>query len=178
VPVVSARFEVLDWQSTPMGEISLRRRHEPVLDVDIYEVQLNEEFFMSGLFTASETQLAQLGVAAHESADLDVLVGGLGLGYTALAALAEPRVRAVTVDEAIEPVIDWYRRRLLPDTVELARDAGCQLVHDDFFALVAEQRSATKYDVVLLDVDHTPGGHRSEFPGHLELVRGVASSHQ
>jgi len=153
---VNARFEVLDWQSTPMGELSLRRRHEPVLDVDIYEVQLNEEFLMSSLFTASESQLAHLGVAAHESDDLDVLVGGLGLGYTALAALSEPRVRAVTVVEAIEPVIDWHRRRLLPDTLELARDARCQLVHDDFFALVAEQRSATKYDVVLLDVDHTP----------------------
>jgi spermidine synthase len=153
---VNARFEVLDWQSTPMGEISLRRRHEPVLDVDIYEVQLNEEFLMSSLFTVSETQLAHLGVAAHESDDLDVLVGGLGLGYTALAALSEPRVRAVTVVEAIEPVIDWHRRRLLPDTLELAQDARCQLVHDDFFALVAEQRSATKYDVVLLDVDHTP----------------------
>jgi spermidine synthase len=139
-----------------MGEISLRRRHEPVLDVDIYEIQLNEEFLMSSLFTASETQLALLGVAAHESDDLDVLVGGLGLGYTALAALTEPRVRAVTVVEAIEPVIDWHRRRLLPDTVELAGDARCQLVHDDFFALVAEQRSATKYDVVLLDVDHAP----------------------
>ena len=29
-------------------------------------------------------------------------------------------------------------------------------MHDDFFALVAEQRSATRYDVVLLDIDHTP----------------------
>jgi spermidine synthase len=56
-----------------------------------------------------------------------------------LAALTEPRVRAVTVVEAIEPVIDWHRRGLLPDTVELAHDARCQLVHDDFFALVAEQ---------------------------------------
>jgi len=154
---VSARFEELDWQRTPLGEISLRRRREPVLDLDIYEVQLNEEFLMSSLFTVSETELAHLGIAARGGNDLDVLVGGLGLGYTAKAALANPAVRAVTVIDAIAPVIDWHRRELLPDTVGLARDPRCHLEHDDFFALVDEGRSAATYDVVLLDIDHTPG---------------------
>ena len=154
---MSARFEELDWQATPMGEISLRRRREPVLDVDVYEVQLNDEFLMSSLFTVSEIELAHLGVAAHGGADLEVLVGGLGLGYTARAALADDRVREVTVVEAIAPVLDWHRRDLLPDTVGLAADPHCHLVHDDFFALVGQQRSTATYDVVLLDVDHTPG---------------------
>lgn len=154
---MSARFEELDWQSTPLGEISLRRRREPVLDVDVYEVQLNDEFLMSSLFTVSETELAHLGVAAHDGDCLDVLVGGLGLGYTAKAALSQPRVREVTVVEAIAPVIDWHRRGLLPDPAGLASDVDCHLVHDDFFALVAERRSTVTYDVVLLDIDHTPG---------------------
>jgi spermidine synthase len=154
---MSARFEILDWQDTPMGQLSLRRRHEPALDVEIYEVQLNDEHLMSSLFTVSESELARLGVGSHEAADeLAVLVGGLGLGYTAITALAEPRVGSVTVVEALEPVIGWHRRRLLPDSAELAGDPRCRLVHDDFFALVAEQRSATRYDVVLLDIDHTP----------------------
>lgn len=139
-----------------MGEISLRRRREPVLDVDIYEVQLNEEFLMSSLFTVSETELAHLGIAAHGRDELDVLVGGLGLGYTALAALGNPRVAQVTVVDAIAPVIEWHRRELLPDTVGLASDPRCRLVHDDFFAMVEHGTSTTTYDVVLLDVDHTP----------------------
>ena len=154
---MSFRFEELDWQQTPLGEVSLRRRREPVLDVDIYEVQLNEEFLMSSLFTVSETELAHLGLAAHDREGLDVLVGGLGLGYTAKAALADPRTGHVTVVEAIAPVIDWHRRELLPDTVGLASDARCELVHDDFFALVAEGRSERSYDVALIDIDHTPG---------------------
>jgi len=153
---MGARFEELDWQSTPFGEISLRRRREPVLDVDIFEVQLNDEFLMSSLFTASETALAHLGVAAHDGDHLDVLVGGLGLGYTAKAALEEPRVRDLTVVEAIAPVLDWHRRELLPDTVGLALNPRCQLVHDDFFALVEKRRSPSAYDVVLVDIDHTP----------------------
>lgn len=153
---MSARFEELDFQSTPWGEVSLRRRREPVLGVDIYEVQLNDEFLMSSLFTVSERELARLGITAHGEGDVCVLVGGLGLAYTATAALADPRVREVTVVEAIEPVIDWHRRDLLPDSVGLARDPRCHLVHDDFFALVREGRSTTTYDVVLLDIDHTP----------------------
>jgi len=153
---VSARFEELDWSLTPLGEISLRRRREPVLDVDIYEVQLNEEFLMSSLFTVSETELAHLGIAAHDRGRLDVLVGGLGLGYTALAALSNPRVAEVTVVDAIAPVIEWHRRGLLPDTVGLARDPRCHLVHEDFFAMVEHGTSTSTHDVILLDVDHTP----------------------
>jgi spermidine synthase len=130
---------------------------------------------MSSLFTVSESELARLGVAGHEAGDLAVLVGGLGLGYTAIAALAEPRVGAVTVVEALEPVIDWHRRRLLPDSVDLVSNPRCRLVHDDFFALVAEQRSTTRYDVVLLDIDHTPDHvlhpSHSEFYSPLGLGR-------
>ena len=63
VRLVSARFEELDRRDTPMGEIVLRRRWEPALHVDVYEVKLGDEFLMSSLFTASEIALATLGLA-------------------------------------------------------------------------------------------------------------------
>lgn len=154
---MSARFEELDWQRTPMGEISLRRRHDPVVDLDVYEVQLNEEFLMSSLFTVAERELSRLGLAEIGRTDLSVLVGGLGLGYTAYAALEDPRVTSLTVVDAIAPVIDWHRRGLLPYTAGLADDARVELVHDDFFTLVASGRAGRVFDVVLLDIDHTPG---------------------
>ena len=57
-------FEELDYQKTPLGDISLRRRSEPRLDGKIvYEVKLGDDFLMSSLFTDSETQLARLGLA-------------------------------------------------------------------------------------------------------------------
>ena len=77
---MSARFEELDWRETPMGEISLRRRREPALDVDVFEVRLGDEYLMSSLFTVAEIELSRLGLAAHRATGLDVLVGGLGLG--------------------------------------------------------------------------------------------------
>ena len=55
---------------------------------------------MSSLFTEAEIELARLGLAALRSnrgqtfsSDpyLDIVVGGLGLGYTAVAALEESR---------------------------------------------------------------------------------------
>ncbi len=61
---MSARFEELDYQPTPMGDLTLRRRREPTLDVDVYEVKLGDEYLMSSLFTVAEEELARLGLAA------------------------------------------------------------------------------------------------------------------
>ncbi len=158
---MSRRFEELDWQETPIGEVSLRRRVEPTLGVDVYEVKLGDEFLMSSLFTVAEVELAHLGLAAATGDGLDVLVGGLGLGYTAATALKDPRVRSLTVVDAVAPVIDWHRRDLLPDTAGLAADPRTRLVHGDFFAVVAGgsgfgEGTPERYDAILLDVDHTP----------------------
>jgi len=158
---MSRRFEELDWQQTPMGDISLRRRVEPTLGVDVYEVKLGEEFLMSSLFTVAEVALARLGLAEATGERLDVVVGGLGLGYTAATALQDPRVGSLTVVEALPQVIDWHRRRLLPDAAALTADSRTHLVEGDFFALVAGGTgfgggTPTALDAILLDIDHTP----------------------
>ena len=152
------RFEELDWRQTPIGEISLRRRLEPTLQVDVYEVRLDADFLMSSLFTVAEVALADLGLAAHGGEQLDVVVGGLGLGYTARAALADARLRTLVVVEALPEVIDWHVRELLPLGTELNADPRCSLVQGDFFAqvLAAEPLVPGGVDVVLLDVDHSP----------------------
>ncbi len=160
---MSARFAELAWADTPMGEISLRRRLEPTLQVEVFEVKLGDEYLMSSLFTVAEVELARLGLAELTGSDLDVVVGGLGLGYTARAVLEDGRVRSLVVVEALAEVISWHERELLPDVTGLATDPRCALVHGDFFALTA---SGAGYDpgmpdrrfhAVLVDIDHTPG---------------------
>ena len=158
------RFEELSWCETPMGPISLRRRTDPLLDVDVYEVKLGDEFLMSSLFTVAEVELARLGLAAlpaGEPAVVDVVVGGLGLGYTAQAVLEDPRVRSLVVVEALDEVIGWHESELLPDTAGLAADPRVRLVHGDFFAMTAEagfdpQLPGRSFHAVLVDIDHTP----------------------
>jgi spermidine synthase len=155
-------FEELDSAETPMGTISLRRRLEPSRQIDVYEVKLGDEFLMSSLFTVAEIELARLGLAAADGDDLDVLVGGLGLGYTAQAALEDDRVRSLVVVEALPEVITWHEHDLLPDVAGLAADDRTRLVRGDFFALAAADTGfdatcrGRRFDAILLDVDHTP----------------------
>ena len=59
---MSIVFEEIDFQTTPLGDISLRRRSEPRFDnIILYEVKLGDDFLMSSLFTESEIQLSKLG---------------------------------------------------------------------------------------------------------------------
>ncbi len=166
---MSARFEELDWQPTPMGDLTLRRRTDMELGVDVFEVKLGEEFLMSSLFTVAEEELADLGLAAVEGDGLQVLVGGLGLGYTAIAALRDPRVGAMTVIDTMPAVIDWHERGLLPVSKVLTDDARTRLVRGDFFALVRREPDTpdARYDAILLDVDHSPR-HQLD-PSHADL---------
>lgn len=164
--MMSARFEELDWQETPMGELTLRRRQEPTLGVDVFEVKLGDEFLMSSLFTVAEEALADLGLAATAGEKLSVLVGGLGLGYTAVAALADVRVASLEVVEALRAVIDWHERGLLPASAMLTGDVRTTLVLDDFFDMMRRE-PAKQYDAILLDIDHSPR-HQLD-PGHADL---------
>jgi spermidine synthase len=161
---VSRRFEELDRRPTRIGEISLRRRLEPSLQVDVYEARLDDEFLMSSLFTVAEVELARLALAQLAGTDLDVVVGGLGLGYTALAVLEDRRVRSLTVVEALGEVIEWHQRGMLPFASALTSDRRCHLVEGDFFATVAGDSAfggdgADRCHAVLVDIDHSPRHH-------------------
>ena len=156
---MGALFEELDWRSTPLGEISLRRRRDPGLGVQVYEVKLGDEFLMSSLWTAGEIELARLGLAAVQGDALDVAVGGLGLGYTADAVLDGPRVGSLVVVEALPEVIEWHRAHLVPLGERLASDERCRLVQGDFFALAStglDPERDGRFHAVLLDIDHSP----------------------
>jgi spermidine synthase len=158
---MSRSFEELDRRPTSMGEISLRRRLEPSLHVDVYEAMLGEDHLMSSLFTAAEIALARLALSEVTAPAPDVVVAGLGLGYTAASALEDPRVRSVQVVEALGEVIEWHRRGLLPLSTELVGDRRSHLVQGDFFAMIADGRefgpeAPERVDAILVDIDQTP----------------------
>jgi hypothetical protein len=159
---MSVYFEELDFRPTPMGVLSLRRRRQLSSGIDIFEIKLGDEFLMSSAFTAAEVALAQLGLAALERTELDVVVGGLGLGYTAQAVLENLSVRSLIVIDALNEVIEWHQQGLLPLGKQLTGDPRCRLVNGDFFAM---SRSAggfdssmarRHFDAVLVDIDHSP----------------------
>ncbi|MEI8037620.1 MAG: spermidine synthase [Verrucomicrobiota bacterium] len=165
------RFEELDYRQTPLGELILRRRTLLALDHrEVYEIILGDAFLMTSLFTEVETALARLGLtAAAESlgsaAQLDVVVGGLGLGYTARAALDHPSTHSLIVVDFLEPVIEWHQRGLVPLGAALSADPRCRFVHGDFFQLAVAAAGQPGFDpadatrqfhAILLDIDHSP----------------------
>jgi len=159
---MSVYFEELDFRPTAMGVLSLRRRRSLTSDADIFEIKLGDEFLMSSAFTVAEIELARLGLAALARPDLDVVVGGLGLGYTAVAALENPQLRSLIVVDALAEVIEWHQQGLLPLGKQLTADPRCRLVHGDFFAMsdspdgFDSRTPGRRFDAVLVDIDHSP----------------------
>ena len=178
---MSRLFEELDYQPTPIGPVSLRRRRLLHLDRDVVEVMLGEEHLMSSLFTEGERALATLGLAAAQGEKLAVVVGGLGLGYTAAAALDDTRVGELLVVEYLAPVIDWHRRGLVPLGERLCGDARCRFVHADFFAAARAApptfdpaEPGRRFDAILLDVDHAPDRLLNPTHGDVYTAEGLA----
>ncbi|HEU4364750.1 MAG TPA: spermidine synthase [Candidatus Krumholzibacteria bacterium] len=151
-------IEELDYQKTDLGELVLRRRRSPSVPGEmVYEVKIDDALLMSSTVNVSERALATLALDGRGGAPCDVLVGGLGLGYTAAAALEYANVGSVIVVELLAPVIDWQRRRLVPMAETLMRDPRCSLVLGDFFDyVVGGDAHRKRCDVVLLDIDHSP----------------------
>ncbi len=161
---MSLNYEELDFRQSPLGDLMLRRRRLLQLGgLEIYEVKLGDYFLMSSLFHEAESRLAKLGLGCLKTDGLDVVVGGLGLGYTAVSALEDERVSSLIVVEYMEGVIEWHQNRLVPLGKTITQDPRCRLVHADFFALSRNvsigfdpECPGKKYDAVLLDIDHTP----------------------
>ncbi len=154
------KIKELAYHKTVLGELTLRRRTETLLqNRQVLEVKLGEEFLMSSLFTEGERQLARLGLMGLKG-ELDVAVGGLGLGYTAAAALENKNVRSLLVIDLFQEVIDWHLNKLVPLGEILSEDARCEMRQGDFFELARTgfdvSDSGRKFDAVLLDIDHSP----------------------
>ncbi len=182
---MSLPYEELDYRPTPMGDLILRRRRIAMLDdVEVLEVKLGDCFLMSSLFHVVEEALAHLGLAAVRAAPgeaLQVVVGGLGLGYTAAAALKDARLGQLIVVDIMPAVIEWHQKGLVPLGPVLTADPRCRLVEADFFALAADPtvgfdpaQPGRRFHAVLLDIDHSPDNLLHERHNEFYSVAGLS----
>jgi spermidine synthase len=161
---MSLLFKEIDSQASAIGQISLRRRRIPAFgDRDIYEVKLGDEFLMSSMFVEAEEALSTLGLAAVKGDNLSVVVGGLGLGYTAVTALEDERIAELFVVDALDTVIGWHKDELVPLGKILNADTRNNYVFGSFFDLATDpctgfdpDNNGKKFDAILLDIDHSP----------------------
>lgn len=130
--------------------LALRQRPDGHL-----ELRANGVFVMDTKETSTERALATRALALH-AAPRRVLVGGLGLGFTLQAVLADQRVEQVTVVE-IEPVlVSWMTSGRIPHGPALLADPRVRVAVADVADVLRESPGAA-YDLVLLDVDNGPG---------------------
>jgi spermidine synthase len=142
-------------ESSPRGEVVLRARHEPDGTEPVVELRVNGVFVMDSRETSSEEQLAAVALA-EVATPRAVLVGGLGLGFTASAVLADRRVERLVVVEVEDCLVRWMRDGTVPHAPSHLADERLTVVTADIRQAVAEAAAAT-YDLVLLDVDNGPG---------------------
>jgi len=166
-PMNRSNLQILAYEETSLGPLCLRRREllsQPGLFVT--EVTLNHEFLMSSYNTDSERALSNLSIKHHGGNNLEVLVGGLGLGYTANELLVHPNVASVEVVEYLQPVIDWIRDGLVPLSDELNGSTKLRTFQGDIYDRLMNP-PGPRFDLIVIDVDHSPsdqlGSEEREF---------------
>ncbi|MEX2171515.1 MAG: hypothetical protein WD851_19505 [Pirellulales bacterium] len=150
-------FELLRESDTTLGRVELRRQWSFALEQEVFSMLLNGNPMMSSAVHVSEDALADRGLEQVDVDDIDVLVGGLGLGFTGLRVLANERVRSATIIELLAPVIEWHVDRLFPWSVQLLQDSRLKIIHEDFFAYLARlPANGPHFHAILIDIDDTP----------------------
>lgn len=138
---------IIDRVTTDRGELVLRR------DGEHFEVISNGTFLMDTRAGASERLLVTAARHARPR-PRTMLIGGLGVGFSLVEALRDPRLSAVTVIEIEPALLDWHRRHLAGITAAALADPRTTIVIDDVMTHLAAGTS--RYDAICLDVDNGP----------------------
>ncbi|WP_159945114.1 MULTISPECIES: spermidine synthase [unclassified Nocardiopsis] len=126
-----------------------------------YEIYSNGLFLMDTRDGTSEREMVRASLAALPAgrSRSRVLIGGLGVGFSAREALDHPRVSLVEVVELEPQVIAWHDGELGEAAEYVHRDPRCRVVNADIVAWLEAAASAerpARYDVICLDTDNGP----------------------
>ena len=130
---------------------------------------------MNSRLYGSEVALFKLAwaKAAHRQAPR-ILIGGLGMGFTLRAALADlPKDAKVVVAELVPEVIAWARGHLAPLYGDSLADPRARIVQGDVADRLAEAKPP--YDLILMDVDNGPDGLNRDANDSLYSLHGLTN---
>jgi spermidine synthase len=165
------KVERLGEATTPNGTRIELLRHDGAYLIRAGGIEL-----MSSRRHLSEDRLAEIACAGlREKPGVRVLIGGLGLGFTLRAALAQLGPDAeVVVAELMAEVIDWNANVEWDISAGAMRDARVRVVHDDVFRVLASNRNG--FDAIMLDTDNGPDGMLMTENEPLYALYGVAAT--
>ena len=147
-------WSFIDKAPIPGGEGELRLMQRG----DEFSIRLGNNELMNSRLSGSEEALATLSLERIRSCSApQVLIGGLGMGFTLRAALAVLGAEArVIVAELVPAVIAWARGPMAALHGASLSDPRVHIEEDDVARLI--RAGASRYDAILLDVDNGPEG--------------------
>lgn len=131
---------------------------------------------MNSRMSGSEEALATLAwQCIKDRTAPNILVGGLGMGFTLrrLLAIIGPRAR-VNVAELVPEVVQWARGPLAPIFAGSLEDPRVAIEIDDVASAISRHKAG--YDAILLDVDNGPDGLSRPGNDRLYSVKGLAAA--
>jgi spermidine synthase len=152
------------------GELVLARRG------DEFAIRLRGAELMNSRQHASEEALATLGCAGLANvAGARVLIGGLGMGFTARAALDALAPDAeVTIAELVPEVVKWNKEHLGDLAQRPLDDPRVKLRMGDVAGAIAERQD--HWHAILLDVDNGPDAFTSPRNAALYGLKGLIAA--
>jgi spermidine synthase len=164
-------YEKLGEAKTPEGTLLELFRHDGAFLIRADGVEL-----MSTRRHLSEDRLAEIACGALATVSgARVLIGGLGLGFTLRAALAQLAPDAeVVVAELLDEVIAWNANPDYGISVAAMQDARVQVVHDDVVNVLRANPGG--FDAIMLDTDNGPDGMLMSENRRLYAAQGVRNT--
>jgi spermidine synthase len=153
------------------GELRLKQRGAE------FSIMLGSNELMNSRLSGSEQALARLACDKIRGRPrAQVLIGGLGMGFTLRAALAGLAGDArITVAELVPAVVAWARGPMAEIFGGSLDDPRVTIREADVGALIRE--AAARYDAILLDVDNGPEGLSRQANDGLYDAAGLAAAH-
>ncbi len=141
-----------------------------------FSIMLGANELMNSRLGGSEEALAKLACSKiARRAKPQMLIGGLGMGFTLRAALAELGEDArVDVAEIVPAVIDWARGEMAELFGPCLDDHRVTVEEVDVGQLIRSSTDA--YDAILLDVDNGPEGLSRKSNDRLYDASGLAAA--
>ena len=142
---------------------------------DEWMVRVCGRLLMSSHIHDSEEALAEHALERVPEAE-EVLVGGLGLGFTLRAVLDRvSQDTKVTVAELVPSLVEWNRTYVGELNDHPLDDPRCEVVVGDVFDTI--KHSSKRFDVILLDVDNGPVALSNASNQQLYSEYGVRACH-
>jgi spermidine synthase len=150
-------------------EVTLRRRGSE------FSIRTFDTELMNSRRHGSEESLAELACHRFKKSNPNILIGGLGMGYTLAAAIEHTGLdSSITVSELIPAVVTWNREHLGHLAGMPLNNPKINVKIEDVAKTIGKEKSA--WDIILLDVDNGPDGLTQKSNDRLYSISGLKKS--